>query len=173
MPGYVIHIAIAKEYFYKHEKNKENLKEFIKGVISPDLTFDKSVTHYGKSPAYTSLSSFLENNNLDNAFNRGHFLHLVTDYLFYNHYLENFSKPQIYDDYDFLNKEIISKYNLELPQEIQDKVFFKKGKPIFLNMELVEKMIKEISNLNLFDVALEAKSSKWNTYKNLVKKGGI
>lgn len=168
MPGYVIHIAIAKEYFKKHEKEK--LDEFIDGTIFPDSTANKSLTHYGKSPAYTSLFKFLENNKLDTVFNRGHFLHLVTDYLFYNHYLDKFAKPQIYDDYDFLNKKLMKKYQITLPEKIKDKVFFKEGTPLFLSMELIEKMVEEISNLNLKDIALEVemKLQKWNTYKNIV-----
>ena len=39
MPGYVIHLAIAKKYL---EKNKtENYNEFIDGVIYPDETDNK------------------------------------------------------------------------------------------------------------------------------------
>ena len=172
MPGYIIHIAIAKEYFKKHEKNqdKHNFKEFVSGSIAPDFTTNKQQTHYGKSPAYTNLYKFLENNNLDTVFNKGVFLHLVTDYLFYNYYLDKLYKPQIYDDYDYSNKQIIEKYELEVPNEIKDKIFFKVGTPLNFSMELIDKMIEEISNQNLEDIALEvkSKSKKWNNYKNIV-----
>ena len=57
MAGYVIHIAIAQEYLKKNKK-KYN-KEFVKGAILPDLTSDKTKTHYGRSPAYTNLKKFL------------------------------------------------------------------------------------------------------------------
>ena len=86
MPGYVVHIVIAQEYLKKH-CDKEQKEEFINGVIAPDLEEVKSKTHYGKSPAYTNLLEFLKSNEIESSFKRGYFLHLVTDYLFYNYYL--------------------------------------------------------------------------------------
>jgi len=126
MPGYVVHIAIAQEYLKKHQK--EFSQDFILGSIEPDFTTDKSKSHYGKSPAYTNLSTFLKSNKINSDFQQGYFLHLVTDYLFYNYYVENFRKPQIYDDYDFTNEDLIQKYNVNLPEKVKDKVFFKKRK---------------------------------------------
>lgn len=38
-------IAIAQEYLRKNNKNYN--EEFVKGAILPDLTTDKSKTHYG------------------------------------------------------------------------------------------------------------------------------
>jgi len=139
MPGYVIHIAIANEYIKKHKKI-EVYEEFIKGNISPDLTTDKSKTHYAKSPAYTNLKNFLDNNKIDNSFNRGKFLHLVTDYLFYNYYLDYYSKKEMYHDYDVLNKCLIERYKLILPEEIKDKVFFIEDKTNILTYELLLKL---------------------------------
>mgnify|MGYP005788509345 FL=1 len=169
MPGYVIHIAIAQEYLKKHLK-KEEKEEFINGVIAPDLTKIKSETHYGKSPAYTNLLEFLKNKKIDNSFNKGYFLHLVTDYLFYNYYLTSFSKPEIYDDYDMTNEFLISKYDVTLPKKIENQVFFKKGCPKFLNLNLACKLIDEISNYDLEDVEKEvlANDIKWFNYKNII-----
>lgn len=168
MPGYIIHIATAQEYLRKH--NREFSEEFIEGTIAPDFTNDKSKTHYGKSPAYTNLNDFLQNNSIDTDFNKGYFLHLITDYLFYNKYLTKISKPQIYDDYDFTNKDVIEKYNIIIPQNVKDKVFFKKGKPKLLSLELIYKLIEEVSNLNFEDIQKEIKNNNpiWNSYKNLV-----
>ena len=102
MPGYVIQLAVAKEYLRKNKK--ELNKDFLKGSIAPDLTTDKTKTHYGKSPAYTNLSKSLKQNKLESDYDKGAFLHLVTDYLFYNKYLEKLEKPQIYKDYDYYGK---------------------------------------------------------------------
>ena len=66
----------------------------IQGTISPDLTKDKSKTHYGKSPAYTNLKEFITNNNIDTDYKLDIFLHLITDYLFYNKYLEKIKKER-------------------------------------------------------------------------------
>lgn len=165
MPGYVIHIATAKEYLRKH-KNIEDEEEFIKGTIFPDFTTNKATTHYGKSSGFTNINKFLDKNQINNSFNKGYFLHLVTDYLFYNYYLDKFSKD-IYNDYDIINKRLMEKYDINLPFEVKDKVFFKEGKTKILSYELACKVIDEISNYNLEAIAKESKEEKWNTYKNI------
>ena len=168
MPGYIVHIATAKEYLRKKKTKIE--EDFIQGAIAPDLTDDKSKTHYGKSSAYTNLKKFLDNNKIDTDFNKGFFLHLVTDYLFYNYYLESLEKPQIYNDYDYTNKSIIEKYNLTIPENVKDKVFFKEGIPKILTLELAYKVIEEISSMDLEKIKQEVlgNNPKWNTYKNIV-----
>lgn len=170
MPGYVVHLAIAQEYLKKHKVNYS--EDFIKGSIYPDFTSDKSKSHYGTSPAYTSLNEFLKSNTIDTDFDKGRFLHLVTDYLFYNHYLDRLEKPQIYNDYDYTNQFLMEKYNVVLPEEVKDKVFFKEGKPEILTHALACKVIDEVSDLKLEEVQKEViiNKEKWNTYKNLVKK---
>ena len=168
MPGYVIHIAIAQQYLKKHKLNYS--KEFIRGSIMPDLTNDKSKSHYGKSPAYTNLKSFLLENDLNSDIEKGKFLHLITDYLFYNHYLEVFSKPEIYDDYDISNKILIEKYDVQLIDEVKDTVKFKSGNLKILSYPLLFKMIDEVSKLDLEEVKNEVmnNNNKWNNYKNIV-----
>ena len=169
MPGYVIHVAIAQEYMRKHKNKKENYHEFVEGVIMPDLIRPKSESHYGITPAYTNLKKFLDNNSLDNSLNRGKFLHLIADYLFYNFYLEKFSKEYIYDDYDILNKSLIEKYNVKLPEIVKDSVFFKEGEAKILSLDLAHRVIDEISELDIDNVKDEVlkNDKKWNTYKNL------
>lgn len=166
MPGYVIHIATAQEYLNKHPQ-EEDKEQFIKGVIYPDYTSEKSKTHYGKSSSYSNIDRFLKENSIDNAFNRGYFIHLVTDYLFYNKYLEKFSKD-IYQDYDIINRQLINKYSVNLPKEVKDKVFFIEGQTKILSYTLACKVIDEISNLDLDIIAKEAGSEKWNTYKEIL-----
>ena len=168
MPGYIIHLAIAKEYLRKNKK--EVSKDFLEGTIAPDLTENKSKTHYGKSPAYTNIGEYLKQNNIENDYDKGFFLHLVADYLFYNKYLEKLEKPQIYKDYDYTNKSIIEKYNVEILDDVKEKVFFEEGTPINFTLNLLYKMIDEVSSLNLEEVKKEVKNNdiKWNTYKKLV-----
>lgn len=151
MPGYVIHLAVAEEYIRKKGK-KEDSNEFIKGVIFPDSVKDKSLTHYGEKSSKSNLYKFLENNKIDNSFNRGYFLHLLTDYLFYNRYIDTFSKD-IYNDYDILNNYLIEKYKVKLPDEIKDSVFFKEGELHILSLDLVERLIKNVSDVDLDEVA--------------------
>lgn len=171
MPGYIIHIAIAKEYTKKHKGENENIKEFIDGTIQPDLVKPKSESHYGKSPAYTNLKKYLENNKIDDSFKRGEFLHLIADYLFYNFYLDKIDKEIIHNDYDILNSELIEKYKIEyIPNCIKNNIFFKKGKTKILEKKLILKVIDEISSLNIYEVEKEVNENniKWNSYKNLI-----
>ncbi len=165
MAGYVIHLAIAEEYLRKHNDIKEDYEEFIKGVIYPDSVTDKSLTHYGIKSSKVILKDFLQDNEINNSYMRGYFLHLITDYLFYNKYLEKFSKD-IYNDYDILNKRLIEKYNVVLPENIQNNVFYKEGETKILTMELAIKIIDEISDLNLNAVEKEIRENpndkKWS-----------
>lgn len=168
MPSYIVHLAIAQEYLKKH--NKKYSKDFILGSLEPDFTTVKSETHYGKSPAYTSLKEYLKNNKINTDFDQGYFLHLVTDYLFYNHYLNELRKPQIYDDYDILTKPLLEKYNIILPEKLKDKITFKNGTTQILTFPLACKVIDEVSSLTLEEVEKEvmANLDKWNYYKKLV-----
>ena len=166
MPGFVVHIAVAQEYLKKH--NKSFSVEFILGSIEPDFTDNKSETHYGKSSSSTNLKKYLSKNKICTDFERGYFLHLITDYLFYNHYLDKFEKPQIYYDYDFTNKAIVEKYNLFLPDKIKDKIHFENGTPKILTLQLAYKIIDEISDLDIENIKKEVISDlpKWNYYNN-------
>lgn len=166
MPGFVIHIAIGQEYLRKHNKNYS--KEFIKGTVEPDFTEDKTKTHYGKSPKYTNLKKFLDNNEIDNDYNKGIFLHLVTDYLFYNYYITKIAKGGLYNDYDLTNREIVNKYNVKLLDSVKNKVFFKEGTPKILTLELAYKLIDEISSMNLEEIEAEVNKNlpEWNYYIN-------
>ena len=170
MPGFVIHIAIAKEYIKKHN-NIKDIEGFIKGNIEPDLTNDKTKTHYGKSPTYTNLKEFLLHNEINNSFNKGKFLHLIADYLFYNYYLKEFpikeSKEILHNDYDIINEELIKKYDIIVLDNIKQYIFYKKGIPKILKLDFVLKIIDEISNLTLEEVEKEVvkENKKWSTYK--------
>lgn len=90
---------------------------------------------------------------------------MITDYLFYNKYLEKFTKD-IYNDYDILNKRLIEKYNVVLPENIQNNVFYEDGETKILTMELAIKIIDEISDLNLNAVEKEIRKNpndeKWS-----------
>lgn len=166
MAGYVIHLAIAEEYIKKHNKEKNNYDEFINGVIFPDSVKDKSETHYGAESSESNLYDFLMDKKLDTAFNRGYFLHLLTDYLFYNHYLGHVSND-IYNDYDVLNDFLIEKYNVVLPEDVKKVVHSTNGELKILSIEVVERLIEEISELDIDRVAEETIENpvKWTKIK--------
>lgn len=171
MAGYVIHLAVAEAYKDKHINDIKNYEDFIKGVIFPDSVSDKSLTHYGEKSSKVNLKEFLRENEIDNDYNKGYFLHLVTDYIFYNKFLDCFSKD-IYNDYDILNEILQKKFNVTIPESVKDKVFYKKGETKILEEEKVVKFIEEVSDYKLSEIREKVlKNDKyWLEFKNLPKK---
>ena len=171
MAGYVIHLAVAEAYKDKHINDIKNYEDFIKGVIFPDSVSDKSLTHYGEKSSKVNLKEFLRENEIDNDYNKGYFLHLVTDYIFYNKFLDCFSKD-IYNDYDILNEILQKKFNVTIPESVKNKVFYKRGETKILEEEKVVKFIEEVSDYKLSEIREKVlKNDKyWLEFKNLPKK---
>lgn len=167
MPGYVIHLAIANEYLKRHE-NKEDKEEFIKGVIYPDSVKDKSITHYGKNSAHSNLYEFLCKNKIDNSFYRGYFMHLITDYFFYNRLIDYPTKA-IYNDYDLLNEFILKKYKFDVPPKIKEVIKKPKSTKLkYLSEEMITGFIDETAKVDLYEARkdiLENKE-KWTTFRD-------
>lgn len=170
MAGYVIHLAVAEEYLRKHPQEIENYDEFIEGIIYPDGVQDKSLTHYGEKSSKVNLKKFFDERDIKDSFNKGYFLHLVTDYIFYNKLLDCFSKD-IYNDYDILNKDLITKYNIKLPQKVKSYVMFKDGKTQILHLENVEEFIDKVSSFILENIksGVLDEDEYWCTFRNLRK----
>lgn len=159
MPGYVIHLAVAKEYIRNFRVKNED--EFLKGSLAPDLlsTNDKKETHYTQSGSSdVNLRKFIKENKINNCYMEGYFLHLIVDYLFYNQYFPNHDK-RLYNEYDITNKELIEKYSINVPEEIKDCVQFKDGELEILDKEKLFKMISEISKKRLNDYKKEIKQT--------------
>ena len=171
MPGFTIHIAIAKQYIAKNETEIKNEEEFIKGAIAPDLNKemngpveDKSKTHYGKWGRYevvTYLDEFLNDSNVDISkdYWKGYFLHLLTDHYFYNR--EKYFKREyeemkknndkFYNDFDCLNRGLIEKYEIQPLENIKKYMGIHDGEPKYLKQDKIIDFIEEISNMNLQD----------------------
>ena len=169
MPSYAIHLAVAEEYLKKSNCSKENHEKFIKGVIYPDMVKDKSLSHYGSNSSVSDLSKFLSRNRVNGSFKRGCFLHLMTDYLFYNKYIDTWSKS-IYNDYDILNNELIEKYKLEIPENAKVSILPTENKKLtILSENLVDKFISDVSDFDIDKVAkeIEENPEKWTTFRPL------
>ena len=171
MPGFTIHIAIAKLYISKHKLEIKDEKEFIKGSIAPDLneemseiTKEKSKTHYGKWGTYetiTHLNEFLNDEKIDmnKDYWKGYYLHLLADDYFYNR--DKYFKKE-YDevkknndklsyDFDCINKDLIYKYEIEVLENIKKYMNIYDGEPKYLKLEKIFKFIEDISNINIQD----------------------
>ena len=151
MAGYVIHLAVAEAYIKKHYGDIKDYNQFIEGVIFPDSVSDKSITHYGEKSSKVNLKWFVEENEILDDYKKGYFLHLVTDYIFYNKFLECFSKD-IYNDYDILNKELQEKFSVKIPDKVKETIFYKEGETKILELESTVKFIEEVSDYKLSDI---------------------
>ncbi len=176
MPGFTIHIAVAKEYIKNHNGKIQNEEEFIKGSIAPDMNENmndkcnnKNLSHYGKwgkGNAYTNFTLFLKDNkvNLQQDYWMGYFLHLLTDHYFYNKYfkieLEEAlkAKDSFYNDYDCLNELLINKYNIKINENIQKNIQkymnFLDEKPKYLTENKTVNFIENMAKIN-FDKQIE------------------
>lgn len=148
MAGYTIHVAVANEYIRKNNI-VENKDEIIRGVIAPDSVKNKSLTHYGVYSSRPNLKKYLNEKAVKNNYDKGYFLHLLTDYLFYNYYFVVPKDILFYDDYDKTNEFLIKKYNVVLPEEFHKYMHKADGDPEYLKYDLLEKMIDEISNIDI------------------------
>ena len=146
MPGYVIHLAVGK--VYERNNKIEDIESFEKGIIAPDLTDDKTKTHYGPNSSQPDLNKYIKENKVLNSFKEGYFLHLLTDYLFYNKFLEKWDSS-IYKDYDILNDRIKEKYKITIPKEIEGISKTGKGKLTVLDEERTYKFIEAVGKINI------------------------
>lgn len=149
MPGYVIHLAVGKVYS-QHNKIKD-LQRFERGIIMPDTIKDKSKSHYGPASSQPDLNKFIQINGISSSYDEGYFLHLFTDYLFYNRFLKRW-EPSIYEDYDKLNAGIIQRYNIELMEEIKGAVRFKTGTLTLLSEEQIYHFIETVGRINVREI---------------------
>lgn len=140
MPGFQIHIAIGKRYIDKHNEI-QNVEEFLDGVIAPDFVEDKSKSHYTvKTPkenlkrylaSKVNLEAFLQENKVESDYEKGVFLHLLTDKLFFTEFLPDeyiknvdystFCKD-LYTSYDETNHYLEEKYNIQFNNTMQKKI---------------------------------------------------
>lgn len=177
MAGFHIHLAIAKRYA---EKNLVfHVKDLYKGAVAPDLVEDKSISHYSGKQDNTKLIEYLANkirlyeylvnHSIDNDYETGVFLHLVTDYLFFNDFISkeylkhvtyaDFCKD-LYTSYDATNNDLLEKYQIDfgelkevLERNIQKAKKDKKtensvGNIIFTNEQL-DDFIERVSDIDL------------------------
>lgn len=180
MAGFQIHIAIGKRYL---ENNKiKNETDFFKGIIAPDLTSDKKLTHYSGFQDKkdlrnylankVNLKEFLVNNEIDSDYQKGVFLHLLTDFLFFNYYFsKDYIKSVTYDifrkdlyySYEKNNKYVEEKYNLsDFPfWDIVNEDIRKAKKIVDINdgvrtnileNEKVDKFIEMVASFNLDNI---------------------
>jgi len=186
MASLMIHLLVGHEYCKTH--NIKDVESFLKGNIDPDMVKDKKLTHYSKNcrnKTYTesvlnkiNLQAFCKSNNIDSDYMKGHFLHLITDYVFFNKYLINSPKyktienidqleieKRLYRDYYRVNHWILSSHNNLLTKLVPEE--FTKEREDYASLEVLdqeklEKLIYYCSNIDLEQIYKDI-TSKANT----------
>lgn len=169
MAGPTIHLAIAKKYLKNHKEL--NYKRVIAGTLYPDAIENNDKSHYtdinrgsdnlshvrGKVNLYAFLN---EHENLDD-FELGWFLHLVTDYLFFEEcFTEEYLLTNSYKDfckdlyfaYDHLNLYLSEKYHITKNDYKDYPSEYYPGFPYedcILPKEMIDTFIEKVSNIDL------------------------
>ena len=174
MASFTIHLAVGEQYINKHKNEIKNTEQFMKGIIAPDLNAemteiekDKSKSHYGTWGNYilfSNIDEFLADKKVDvkNDYWKGYFLHLLTDYYFYQ--IDFYEETQqtkkeqtkFYHDYDCLNKELKNKYSIDkyITKSIRKYMNILDEEPKYLKTEKIIDFIEKVSN---FDIETEVK----------------
>lgn len=130
MAGFNIHLAIGKSYIDNYHIN--DINSFYNGIVAPDLSSNKVISHYTSCTDKSNLEYYLSkrvelydyliNNTINSDYDKGVFIHLLTDYLFYNYlfnkkYIRNIDinifNNDLYHSYDNTDKYLEIKYNLK------------------------------------------------------------
>jgi len=190
MPCVQVHLAVGKKYCEIH--NLEFTLTFYKGIVEPDLLDGNS--HYGESCDKSNILEYLKNkinlmsylneNNILDDYHKGYFLHLVTDYLFFNYYFskdylqeagyDKFCKD-LYFSYNVTNDYLIKKYNIEFPlykKEIMQDIIKSRSEKQMDNKEYqnilpfdkLDKFIEDVGNINLENYVIKLKTAEHNVW---------
>lgn len=140
MASTIIHLAVAKKLL--DYIKVENKKDYLLGSIAPDISkqigSSKVSSHFliNTKPDVPNIQMFIDKypNFINNSFDLGYFVHLYTDKLWFNGFLEHFiynnsiklldgtiiettkeeMQNMIYSDYTNMNIELIDKYEIDL-----------------------------------------------------------
>ena len=156
MASLVIHIAIASEI---NKEIKHDYDKLLLGSVAPDISKEleqsKFYSHFldGSDDNIPNIDKFLTKyqNNLNDDFVLGYFIHLYTDYLWFKYFIPEIYQKDvikkidgtsikcvgrmvdtyIYNDYTNLNSELLDYYKINLD------VFYKE-------LPQIENIIEEI-----------------------------
>ncbi len=171
MASLMIHLLIAQEYCKKHKI--DDVEAFLQGNLAPDLVPVKWPTHYSKTRTNKNhlesiinkvdLPAFCAENDISSDFNKGQFLHLISDVVFFNNYLahnenylafdnENQLRIQnvLYRDYHRINDWLIkTRKDLRLdliPEDMQSR---RDDEMEIVSKDAIAKIIEYCSDIDL------------------------
>ncbi len=140
MASALIHLAVAKKLLNNLEV--DNKKDYYLGSIAPDISkqigLSKVSSHFliHTKPDIPNIQMFINKypNFMSNSFDLGYFIHLYTDKLWFNGFLDNLicnesiklldgtiietttqeMQNMIYSDYTNMNTQLIDEYEMDL-----------------------------------------------------------
>lgn len=177
-----IHLAIAKKYLERH--NDLDYKKVIAGTLYPDAAEDNDKSHYTDANrgndnvshvrGKVNLYNFLNEHETLDDFELGWFIHLVTDYLFFEEcftteYLqensyEDFCKD-LYFAYSCLNTYLSDKYAIteedykSYPSEFYPGTEYQE---CILPAKMIESFINRVSIIDIEKYIEKIKENKKN-----------
>lgn len=171
MASLIIHLLIAQEYCKKHEIEDE--EAFLQGNLAPDMVPVKWPTHYSRTRTNKThldsilnkvdLPAFCADNDISSDFNKGKFLHLISDVVFFNNYLahnENYLafdnanqlliQNVLYRDYHRVNDWLMKTHkDLRLDLIPEDMLTRRTDDMEIISKEAVAKIVDYCSDINL------------------------
>lgn len=114
---------------------------------------------WGDYQAITNIDEFLEDLKVDmnKDYWKGYFVHLLSDYYFYqkdfgNEYSEIIkNRDKFYYDYDCLNKELVEIYDIPELDYINKYINYIEEQPKYLERDKVVEYIEKVSDFNITD----------------------
>ena len=146
MASAIIHLAVAKEL--KKHLSVTDEKDYYLGAIAPDISKqigqDRDISHFiiNTKPDIPNIDIFIDKypNFKYNSFSLGYFIHLYTDKLWFDGFINKLVKnnciklidgtsintteeeisKMIYSDYTNVNTAVIEEYNMDLSLFYED-----------------------------------------------------
>lgn len=172
MPSMAVHLAVGAE-FLKYNKTKDK-KSFRQGILKPDLLGlisqeQKEIAHYTdkKTPNMTlkercqtkvNLLRYLQDKKIDSDFELGYYVHLVTDFYFFNYFLfspnhkkinePNVDLSELYVDYEKIAKDMEIRFNVD-NSDTPWAGKYAEGEPVFFSKNEIFEFVEKCSKLNV------------------------
>lgn len=192
MASLLMHMAVGEVYLkYYQVADKES---FMRGVQEPDLIGrqgyrEKGLSHFSEildqsletsieiaKRTKVNLYNYLHAREINSDFELGYFLHLVTDYYFFNYVIDasDFHNDvteykRIYADYGKLAKAIKDKYSVDNSNNPWDNCYLD-GEPEILTLEGACDFIEQCGKIDLYELREAVLASTPDNWRENIEK---
>ena len=190
MASLILHQIIGEKYCEK--KSISEKSELLSGNIAPDtLPTDKNANHYTSTHGYetyldaikdrVNLSAFCQMDNINTSYRMGYFLHLITDYIFYERLIinnPNFAKfikepyfsslNKMYKEYDRIAYYVCNEHpNIDINQlPAFATTILEEPLTLFTN-EQISEFIEVCSNINIENIYSDISNGNYNQLNSI------